>query len=354
MEKKHKILKVVKRVLLVLLALAAALFIGRAVARSVVYHRAVADNAVSQLETLSLDGEEQSVLIEGKSADLPVLIMLHGGPQSPIIYGTGYRGDTPELTQNFLVVYWDFLGCGKNFVKNTESVTLDRQIAMTCDLVGAMKARYPGKKIYLFGYSNGTLLTVETAKTIGGDLAGIINLGPITSLKDAREIACQALMEEDRSPKDQKKLEESYAKNNLEGFSAIEEMVTLKTSRMFYWKDLSANTRLIAYFARVFYSPDYSLPDIYHAYYASIFGDARFKTLRQQIYEADEKTAMETLDIPLLILQSESDIYGPSDFFKQLAAQKDNVTYIQIPESAHLPTNTGFEMVNRAIIDFAK
>ena len=88
----------------------------------VVYERAVKNNAVSQLETLKLDGEEQSVLIEGKSEDLPVLIMLHGGPQSPIIYGNGYRGDTPELTEHFLVVYWDCWGCGKNFADNTESV----------------------------------------------------------------------------------------------------------------------------------------------------------------------------------------------------------------------------------------
>ena len=354
MEKKRKILKIVRRAALALVLLAAVLLISRAVAMRVVYDRAVRNNAVSQLETLKLDGEEQSVLIEGKSEDNPVLIMLHGGPQSPIIYGTGYRGDKPELTEHFLVVYWDCWGCGKNFTDDTESVTLERQIAMTCDLVRAMKAQYPGRKIYLFGYSNGTILTTSAAETIGDDLAGIINLGPITSLRDAQEMAYQALRTEDMSEWDKRVLEESYERNDLEGFSKLEEMVTLKTSRMFYWRDLFSNTRLMGYFARVFYSPDYSLADIYHAYYASIFGGSRFTTLRQQIYEADEKEALENLKVPVLILQSEGDIYGSADFFSQLAAQKNNVTFIQIPESAHLPTNAGFEAVNQAVNDFAR
>lgn len=354
MEKKRKILKIVQFTAVALALLATVLLISRAIAMRAVYDRAVKNNAVSRLETLELDGEEQSVLVEGKREDLPVLIMLHGGPQSPIIYGTGYRGDTPELTEHFLVVYWDCWGCGKNFTDDTESVTLERQVAMTCDLVRAMKAQYPGRKIYLFGYSNGTILTVSAAQTVGGDLAGIINLGPITSLKDAQEMAFQALKTEDMSYWDRRVLEESYERNDLEGFSKLEEMVTLKTSRMFYWKDLSANTRLMGYFARVFYSPDFSLADIYHAYYASIFGGSRFTTLRQQIYEADEKQAMENLEVPMLILQAEGDIYGPADFFRHLAAQKDNVTFIQIPESAHLPTNAGFETVNCSVVDFAK
>lgn len=354
METKRKILRGVRRTALALILLAAVLLISRAVAMRTVYDRAVKNNAVSQLETLKLDGEEQSVLIEGKSEDNPVLIMLHGGPQSPIIYGTGYRGDTPELTEHFLVVYWDCWGCGKNFTDDTESATLERQVAMTCDLVRAMKAQYPGRKIYLFGYSNGTILTTSAAETVGDDLAGIINLGPITSLRDAQEMAYQALKTEDMSEWDKRVLEESYERNDLEGFSKLEEMVTLKTSRMFYWRDLPANTRLMGYFARVFYSPDYSLADIYHAYYASIFGDSRFTTLRQQIYEADEKKALENLEVPLLILQSEGDIYGSADYFRQLAAQKDNVTFIQIAESAHLPTNAGFKAINRAVIDFAR
>ena len=332
MKKKHEILKIARRMALALVL--------------VVYERAVKNNAVSQLETLKLDGEEQSVLIEGKSEDLPVLIMLHGGPQSPIIYGNGYRGDTPELTEHFLVVYWDCWGCGKNFTDNTESVTLERQVAMTCDLVRDMKARFPGRKIFLFGYSNGTILATSAAETMGDDLAGIINLGPITSLRDAQEMAYQALKTEDMSEWDKKVLEESYERNDLEGFSKLEEMVTLKTSRIFYWRDLFSNTRLMGYFARVFYSPDYSLADIY--------GGSRFTTLRQQIYEVDEKEALENLKVKILILQSEGDIYGSADFFSQLAAQKDNVTFIQIPESAHLPTNAGFEAVNRAVIDFAK
>ncbi|WP_195269350.1 alpha/beta hydrolase [Eubacterium sp. 1001713B170207_170306_E7] len=354
MKDKKKIKKMMGRAALVLLVIAGLLLGLRVVAQHRIYQEAVSANAVSRLETMNLGGEEQSVLIEGRDADLPVLIMLHGGPQSPIIYGTGYRGDTPELSRNFIVVYWDLWGCGKNFAPDPERVTLEDQVTMTCDLVRAVKAEYPDRPVYLFGYSNGTILSIEAAKTIGDELAGVISLGPITSMRDARELAYQSLLTADLSAGERKKLEENYPKDDADSMAVLEELVTFKTSRMVYWRELLNNTRLLAYFTRVFYSPDYSLMDIYRAYYASIYGGGAYKNLKRQIYEVDEKEAMRTLDVPLLVLQAEDDIYAPADFFRQLARERDNVTYVSIPECAHLPTNTGFDAVNQAIIDFAK
>ena len=74
----------------------------------------IAGNEVSTLYTLNLGGYNQKVLVEGKSKTLPVVICLHGGPGTPIPFSVGCRGLFPEFTDQFIMVYWDQLGCGAN------------------------------------------------------------------------------------------------------------------------------------------------------------------------------------------------------------------------------------------------
>ena len=69
------------------------------------------NNEISDLLSLALNGYEQKILIEGKSRTLPVVITLHGGPGTPIPFSVGCRGLFPEFTDNFIMVYWDQLGC---------------------------------------------------------------------------------------------------------------------------------------------------------------------------------------------------------------------------------------------------
>lgn len=74
----------------------------------------ISNNEISELCSFSLGGYEQKVLIEGKRKESPVVITLHGGPGAPIPFSVGCRGLFPTFTDNFIMVYWDQLGCGIN------------------------------------------------------------------------------------------------------------------------------------------------------------------------------------------------------------------------------------------------
>ena len=74
----------------------------------------IQQNEISELMTMRLDGFKQKILIEGRFRNNPILIFLHGGPGSPTPFSEGCRGMFPELTEKFLMVYWDQLGCGVN------------------------------------------------------------------------------------------------------------------------------------------------------------------------------------------------------------------------------------------------
>ena len=69
---------------------------------------------VSRLVRYELGGVEQKVTLEGRRADAPVVIFLHGGPGSPLPISVGTRGMFPDLTDRYVLAAWDQLGCGAN------------------------------------------------------------------------------------------------------------------------------------------------------------------------------------------------------------------------------------------------
>ena len=83
---------------------------------------------ISELITIQLCEIKQKILIEGKSKNLPVVIMLHGGPGSPIPFSIGCRGLFPEWTNKAIIVYWDQLGCGINNYQLDDSFHIENFI----------------------------------------------------------------------------------------------------------------------------------------------------------------------------------------------------------------------------------
>ncbi|MGT2930505.1 hypothetical protein ACVR1G_09820 [Streptococcus dentasini] len=91
----------------------------------------IAQNAVSEIHTFSLAGFSQEVLIEGENATLPLVMTLHGGPGGPIPFSVGCRGLFPQFTSQFIMVYWDQLGCGINNYPIDECFKISTFVDMT-------------------------------------------------------------------------------------------------------------------------------------------------------------------------------------------------------------------------------
>ncbi|MFO7681003.1 MAG: alpha/beta hydrolase [Chloroflexota bacterium] len=116
--------------------------------------------SLAELTTVRLGGQEQAIMLHGRSADLPVLLYLSGGPgQSDLAYSRVLLAD---LTQDFIVVGWDQRGAGKSYaaLDPTADLTLDQAIADTIALTHYLRERFDEEKIYLMGESWGTTLGV--------------------------------------------------------------------------------------------------------------------------------------------------------------------------------------------------
>ncbi|MED9996269.1 MAG: alpha/beta fold hydrolase, partial [Paludibacteraceae bacterium] len=139
----------------------------------------IANNEVSNLYTFNLGGYNQKVLVEGKSKTLPVVICLHGGPGTPIPFSVGCRGLFPEFTDQFIMVYWDQLGCGANNHKIDDSFTVDMFVSMTKDLIAEIKRFFPENDLYMFATSWGSVLSVKVLQEMPNEIKGVVVYGQL-------------------------------------------------------------------------------------------------------------------------------------------------------------------------------
>jgi len=122
------------------------------------------EKGIAELFEISLGSEKQWLLIRGEDVNNPILLFLHGGPGTTNI---GIAATTQkELEKDFIVVNWDQLGAGLSFRKgiSKDTMTLDKMVEYTKELMAYLLERFDHNKLYLVGHSWGSLLGIMTAK----------------------------------------------------------------------------------------------------------------------------------------------------------------------------------------------
>ncbi len=116
----------------------------------------VLPGSVAELTTAVIGGHAQALMIRGRSASLPVLLHLAGGPGGTDI--GAMRLDT-GLEQHFVVATWDQRGSGKSYpaFDPAATLTLEQVVADTIEVTEYLAARFGVERIYIAGQSWGTI-----------------------------------------------------------------------------------------------------------------------------------------------------------------------------------------------------
>ena len=119
--------------------------------------------SIASLQTVTLGGLEQSILIRGADVTKPVLLWLHGGPGLPNSPLVGMF-KTPELEENFVVVHWDQRGAGKSYFEGltAEDMRPEKFVSDTLELTDILREMFAQEKIFLSGISWGSALGFMT------------------------------------------------------------------------------------------------------------------------------------------------------------------------------------------------
>ena len=298
------------------------------------------NNEISDLISLSLNGYEQKILIEGKSRTLPVVITLHGGPGTPIPFSVGCRGLFQEFTDNFIMVYWDQLGCGINNCIIDDAFSIDDFVKMTEDLIKEIKKRFVENKILIFSTSWGSILSAKLLERNPNAVDGVIASGQI--IKNV--FLCEEVMNElDKSKISRKKMDKirTVTVDNYSGKDLQLISTSLRKYTNAYQNKIGAKAPMGSIIKGLLTSPDYKFKDFKAI---MVNGYMKNNSLWKEILRIDLSEILGGVKIPYLLLQGDTDIVASTQTAKSLVSNCNNPNLrIQvISNTGHMP---GVEMM---------
>jgi pimeloyl-ACP methyl ester carboxylesterase len=112
-------------------------------------------NGINSLETVSLGGVDQWILIRGWDRTKPLLLFVHGGPGFPEM---PFAHVNAALEKDFVVVHWDQRGAGKSYPALHDSLDVEQFVSDARELSGLLLKRFAAAKLFLVGHSLGSLI----------------------------------------------------------------------------------------------------------------------------------------------------------------------------------------------------
>lgn len=309
-------------------------------------------NEISQIYSFELGGYSQKVLIEGKSRENPVIITLHGGPGTPIPFSVGCRGMFPLFTDNFIMVYWDQLGCGINDHKIDDDFKIKTFVEMTCDLISEVKKIFPDNKIYLFSTSWGSVLSALVSDIKQNEIGGVVACGQIIKDIFFNDEVTEAL-EKSNIPK--KKLD--IIKNtNSENASSKE--LQLISSCLTKYTDAYNNKNgrkspMFSVIKGLLTSPDYKFKDFKAIMVNGYMGN---NSLWNELLKIDLTDTLSGVKIPYIIIQGDTDIVASTKRAKELIenSSNSNLKFCEVKDTGHFPGADMMEKIFEELTQIVK
>lgn len=310
--------------------------------------QAAETNEISQIHTLSLGGISQKVLIEGKGADLPVVINLHGGPGTPLPFCVGCRGLFPVFTDNFIMVYWDQLGCGINDYKLKDKFTVDSFVGMTADLVAEVRKMFPASQVILLGMSWGSVLALKCLKKVGSDIDAVVIWGQVFRKLFLNEEVYGAL-EHAGLPAEKIRRIRAVTPEN---FTDKDMQFLAKNVRKYtdgYVNKKGKHTPMGPIIKGLLTSPDYRFKDFRAMV---INGTATSTRLWPELLKMDLTEELLEVGMPYFILQGDTDIVTSTTELKREieSSHNTNLHFRIIENSGHIPGKEGMDAVLETLL----
>lgn len=306
------------------------------------------ENAVSTVETFTLRGYEQKVLIEGKRADLPIVIALHGGPGTPIPFCVGCRGLFPDITDNHILVCWDQYGCGINNAELSDSFTIDNFVDMTVDLVKALKEKFPKNKLFLFGMSWGSILSAKAAEEVPEYIDGVLTYGQVLQAPMLTQETLHTILESKAPAKVKNECKTIFSKEHFDKRDCMKISRYVRQYTEGYTNKNEPKSPIFGMVKAIMTSPDYRFKD-----FIAMFKNGYLKnqSLINELSEVDLRETMANIEVPYHIIQGDTDIVTATGMIKEFikSCNNPNLSCEVVENAAHMPGMNGMTVVIKSL-----
>lgn len=302
----------------------------------------IARNEVSEVKTYQLGGYQQKVLIEGLKRTNPMILALHGGPGMPIPFGVGCRGMFPELTDQFILVSWDQLGCGVNNCSLPEELTIDHFVEMVGELIQQLKRDYPQNMFILFGTSWGSILAAKAATAYPNLIDQVITYGQVSKQLFFNQEVYASLEQSQMPAKKLRTLHEIQKKSVPQKADTLKLSQWVKKYTSGYAGLNEDKSEMKEIVSDLFGSPDYRLRDFLALF---VNGYSKNERLWQELLQIDLTTTLSEVTIPYTIVQGDCDIVTSTKMISEIIATSKNpqLSLKVIQGSGHIPNAQGMD-----------
>lgn len=304
----------------------------------------VADNLISEVKTVKLGGYEQKILIEGKSANLPVLIALHGGPGSPVPFSVGCRGLFPEITSRCILVCWDQYGCGINNSKLPEDISIADFGDMTSDLVQYIKEIFPNNKLYLFGMSWGSILCVKAALQCAQYIDGVFAYGQVSYQLMQSDEVLAAILSSSAPEKTKNEIRCILSSKDYTYKNIIKISQSVRKYTEGYISKNEPKVPIGHFIKGMLTSPDYTLRDFFAIF---VNGYLKNRSLISELSRIDLREDFSKISVPYHIIQGDMDIVASTTQISAIIEESQN-PYLKctvVKNASHMPGENGMNAI---------
>lgn len=308
-----------------------------------------ADNEINEKSYINLGGEDQYVEITGVSGKNPVLLFIHGGPGWPQTPHLRYFNS--DLAKSVVLVAWEQSGCGRSYMKNPapKNLTKEQLINDAHELTQILKKKFKQNKIYLAGFSWGSVIGLELAKRYPDDYAAYFAISQVIDIQRSIDLSREWIKQQAELKKDDsmlklvsqlEKKDTSLCKSELECFFKKYEMLTEYGGAIFK-KEAEIQIKIAESKYEDYKSYDWIKGFMYSC---SRLGNEVFKT---------DLTHITDIKVPAYFLVGRHDWSLPTivteDFVNKLNAPKKEIIWFE--QSGHEPLEEEPLKFNRIIIE---
>jgi proline iminopeptidase len=312
----------------------------------------IKDTTVNEKILISLGGQNQYVEMTGVSSKKPVLLFLHGGPGWPQTPHLRYFNS--DLTKSMVLVAWEQAGCGKSYMNDStpKKLSLQQLLNDAHELTQILKKKFNKEKIYLAGFSWGSVLGMHLISKYPEDYSAYFGISQIVDINRSITLSREWIKHQAEIKKDKKTLkivarletkDTTLCKNSLECFFKKYELLT-QYGGAIYKKEAEAEIKIAETKYEDYVNYDWLKGFLYSA---SRLGDAIFET---------NFTNVTQLKVPVYFFVGRHDWSLPAvvteDFYNKLSAPKKELFWFE--QSGHECLEEEPINFNKAIIDRVK
>lgn len=320
-------------------------------------------NGYCYTETITLGGIDQSILVQARNKDKPVLLVLHGGPGMPFP-GVSCRSvenilqvTTSKLIDNFILVYWDQRGTGKSYSNRIEkhSLHMNQFISDANDLVDNLREKFKVEKIYLAGISWGSVIGLNLVNQFSNKFFAYFGLAQIVNWAESDKLFYSWAVEYAKIMHNQKAINELMKIGYPPYNEGAEKWNVLRKWQMrfngyIYKENIVNPPNPLSSIKHLLTSPDYKISDVVNTFKGMplVFNDK----MMIDISEIDFFNINE-IEIPVFFFHGRHDkvcdVNLMERFFDQLSAPSGK-NIIWLDNSAHFFYSDDAEKVEEIII----